>query len=85
MKQSKLKPRAKKKPLLICTESLTREFERPYRIAKQRDRPLNDIQHLKVIKHVDSGLLAEECTVLKRWKSYFEYLMNTENPRESLN
>ena len=61
----------------------TKEGEKDlYRIAKQKDKASKDIQHVRLIKDADGTLLTGEEAVLQRWKSYFESLMNTENPRE---
>ena len=52
-----------------------------FRIAKQRDEASKDIKHVKMIKDENGSVLYEETEVLNRWKSYFETLMNEENPR----
>ena len=53
-----------------------------YRLARQRDRAGKDIQHIRVIKDEDGNVLTSEESVLRRWKEYFEELMNEENERE---
>ena len=54
-----------------------------YRVARQRDRSGKDLQHVRVIKDADGSLLTSEECVLRRWKGYFEELMNVENEREN--
>ena len=53
-----------------------------YRLARQRDRAGKDVQHVRVIKDADGNVLTNEESVLRRWKEYFEELMNRENERE---
>ncbi|KAK4298997.1 hypothetical protein Pmani_028704 [Petrolisthes manimaculis] len=61
----------------------SREGEKDlYRLARQRDRAGRDVQHVKMIKDVDGNILTSEESVLRRWKEYFEELMNIENVRE---
>ncbi|XP_063845352.1 uncharacterized protein LOC135091542 [Scylla paramamosain] len=61
----------------------TKEKEKDlYRLARQRDRDGRDVQHVKMIKDADKNILTREENVLKRWKEYFEDLMNIENERE---
>ncbi|KAK4294257.1 hypothetical protein Pmani_033112 [Petrolisthes manimaculis] len=61
----------------------SREGEKDlYRLARQRDRAGRDVQHVKMIKDVDGNILTSEESVLRRWKEYFEQLMNIENVRE---
>ncbi len=40
------------------------------------------MQHVKMIKDADGNILTREDNILKRWKEYFEDLMNIENERE---
>ena len=62
----------------------TKEGEKElYRVARQRDRSGKDVQHVRVIKDADGSLLTSEDSVLRRWKCYFEDLMNVENEREN--
>lgn len=62
----------------------SREGEKDlYRLARQRDRAGRDVQHVKMIKNADGNVLTSEESVLRRWKEYFEELMNIENGRES--
>ncbi|KAK3545874.1 hypothetical protein QTP70_016449 [Hemibagrus guttatus] len=61
----------------------TREGEKDlYRLARQRDRDGKDVQHVRVIKDRDGRVLTSEESVQRRWKEYFEELMNEENERE---
>ena len=54
-----------------------------YRIAKQRDRATKDVQKIRMVKDAAGTVLINEEGVLKRWRDYFEELMNVENPMES--
>ena len=61
----------------------TKEDEKElYRLAKQRDRAGKDVQHVRVIKDENGNVMVNLETVLKRWKEYFEKLMNEENNRD---
>ncbi|KAK3568551.1 hypothetical protein QTP86_008749 [Hemibagrus guttatus] len=61
----------------------TREGEKDlYRLARQRDRDGKDVQQVIVIKDRDGRVLTSEESVQRRWKEYFEELMNEENERE---
>ena len=51
-------------------------------MAKQRDRAGKDVQHVRVIKDKNGNIMVNSKAVLKRWKEYFEKLMNKENDRE---
>ena len=53
-----------------------------YRLARQRNRAGKDIQHVRVIKDENGNVMVNSEAVLKRWKEYFEKLMNKENNRE---
>ena len=53
-----------------------------YRLARQRDRAGKDVQHMRVIKNVYGNMMVSSEAMLKRWKEYFEKLMNKENDRE---
>ncbi|KAK3570815.1 hypothetical protein QTP86_027625, partial [Hemibagrus guttatus] len=67
----------------LYTRLDTREGEKDlYRLARQRDRDGNDVQQVRVIKDRDGRVLTSEESVLRRWKEYFEELMNEENERE---
>ena len=53
-----------------------------YRLARQRDRAGKDVQHVRVIKDENSNVMVNSEAVLKRWKEYFEKLMNKKNNRD---
>ena len=61
----------------------TKEGEKElYRLARQRDRAGKDVQHVRVINDENGNVMVNSEAVLKRWKEYFEKLMNEENNRE---
>ncbi|KAK3515812.1 hypothetical protein QTP70_034025, partial [Hemibagrus guttatus] len=61
----------------------TREGEKDlYRLARQRDQDGKDVQQVRLIKDRDGRVLTSEESVQRRWKEYFEELMNEENERE---
>ena len=61
----------------------TKEGEKElYRLARQRDREGKDVQHVRIIKDKNGNVMVNSEAVLKRWKEYFEKLMNEENDRE---
>ncbi|KAK3513905.1 hypothetical protein QTP70_032851 [Hemibagrus guttatus] len=67
----------------LYTRLDTREGEKDlYRLARQRDRDGKDVQQVGVIKDRDGRVLTSEESVQRRWKEYFEELMNEENERE---
>ncbi|KAK3565532.1 hypothetical protein QTP86_011931 [Hemibagrus guttatus] len=67
----------------LYTRLDTREEEKDlYRLARQRDRDGKDVQQVRVIKDRDRRVLTSEDSVQRRWKEYFEELMNEENERE---
>ncbi|KAK3512337.1 hypothetical protein QTP70_005806 [Hemibagrus guttatus] len=67
----------------LYTRLDTREGEKDlYRLARQRDRDGKDVQQVRVIKDRDGRVLTSEKSVQRRWKEYFEELMNEENERE---
>ena len=51
-------------------------------MARQRDRAGKDVQHVRVIKDKNDNIMVNSEAVLKRWKEYFEKLMNEENNRD---
>ncbi|KAK3533185.1 hypothetical protein QTP70_013590 [Hemibagrus guttatus] len=66
----------------LYTRLDTREGEKVlYRLARQRDRDGKDVQQVRVIKDRDGRVLTSEESVQRRWKQYFEELMNEENER----
>ena len=61
----------------------TKEGEKElYRLARQRDRAGKDVQHVRVIKDENGIAMVNSEAVLKKWKEYFEKLMNEENNRD---
>ena len=61
----------------------TKEGEKElYRLARQRDRAGKDVQHVRVIKDENGNVMVNSEAVLKRWKKYFDKLMNEENNRK---
>ncbi|KAK3520207.1 hypothetical protein QTP70_019359 [Hemibagrus guttatus] len=67
----------------LYTRLDTREGEKDLnRLARQRDRNGKDVQQVRVIKDRDGRVLTSEESVQRRWKEYFEELMNEENERE---
>ena len=48
----------------------------------QRDRAVKDVQHVRVINDENGNVMVNSEAVLKRWKEYFEKLMNEENNRD---
>ncbi|KAK3516094.1 hypothetical protein QTP70_005430 [Hemibagrus guttatus] len=66
----------------LYTRLDTREGQKDlYRLARQRDRDGKDVQQVRVIKDRDGRVLTNEEIVWRRWKEYFEELMNEENER----
>ncbi|KAK3515237.1 hypothetical protein QTP70_012252 [Hemibagrus guttatus] len=64
----------------LYTRLDTREGEKDlYRLARQRDRDGKDVQQVRVVKDRDGRVLTSEESVQRRWKEYFEELMNEEN------
>ena len=53
-----------------------------YRSVRQRDRAGKNVQHLRVIKNENGNVMVNSKAVLKRWKEYFEKLMNEKNNKE---
>ena len=51
-----------------------------YKIAKARQRSRQDKMAVNIIKDRDGTILMDEKLIQKRWKSYFEELLNVENP-----
>ena len=47
-----------------------------------RKKAGKDVQHVRVIKDENGNVMVNSKAVLKRWKEYFEKLMNEENNRE---
>ena len=61
----------------------TKEGEKElYRLARQRNRAGKDVQHVRIIKDENGYVMISSEAMLKRWKEYFEKLMNEENDGE---
>ena len=60
----------------------TKEGEELYSLARQRDRAEKDVRYVRLLKDDYSNVMASWEEVLKKWKKYFEKLMNEENNRE---
>ena len=61
----------------------TKEGEKElYRLARQRDKAGKDVQHMRVIKDENDNVMVNLEAVLKRWREYFEKLINKENNRD---
>ena len=61
----------------------TKEGEKElYGLARQKDRAGKDVQHVRIIKDENGNVMVNSEAVLKRWKEYFEKLMNEKNNRE---
>ena len=50
-----------------------------YRIAKTRERAKRDIEECSYIKNRNGNILTEGNDIKKRWKEYFDELLNVEN------
>ena len=59
-----------------------KDQEELYRLARQRDRAGKDVQQVRVIKDENGNVMVNSEAVLKKWKEYFEKLMNEENNRD---
>ena len=53
-----------------------------YRLARQREKSGKDVQKFRTIKDADGNVLTSGPDVLRRWREYFEGLLNEENERE---
>ena len=55
-----------------------------YRIAKSRERARRDIEECNYIKNRNGSILIKDEEIKRRWKEYFEELLNVENERGML-
>ena len=53
-----------------------------YRLAGQRDIAGKDLRHVRIIKDENGNVMLNSEVVLKRWKEYFEKLINKENDKD---
>ncbi|KAI5089832.1 arginine-hydroxylase NDUFAF5, mitochondrial precursor [Silurus meridionalis] len=67
---------------LFPSKTVSAHFSSLYRLARQRDRAGKDVLQVGAIKDGDGNVLTSEESVLRRWREYFEQLMNEENERE---
>ena len=64
----------------LCARLETKEGEKElYRVARQRDRAGKDAQLMRGMKDENGNVMVNSEAVLKRWKEYFEKLINEEN------
>ena len=67
----------------MYTELETKEGQNKiFKLAKARNKSTKDVTHIKQIKDRDGTVLRREEDILKRWKEYFERLLNEENERQ---
>ena len=52
-----------------------------HRLARARNKATKDITNVKQIKDTDGRVLSKTEDIQKRWKGYFERLLNEENDR----
>ena len=52
-----------------------------FRLARMRNKSAKDITHIRQIKDKDGNVLRKERDIIRRWKEYFEALLNEENER----
>ena len=68
-------------------DELYRELETPegekklFKLAKKRDKASKDLTQIKQMKNEQGEVLTEKDKITNRWKTYFEKLLNEENPR----
>ena len=71
----------------LAMNELYEELETPegerkiFRIAKARDKASKDFSHIKQIKNEHGVILSDLDMIIRRWKGYFDKLLNEENPR----
>ena len=53
-----------------------------YRFSRHRNRAGKDVQHVRIIKDKNGNVMVNSELVLKRWKEYFEKLMDKKNNRD---
>ena len=53
-------------------------------MARQRERAGKDVQNVRLMKDEYNNVLVNSEAASKRWKEYFEKLMNEENDRKPM-
>ncbi len=56
--------------------------QKMFRIAKQMRKERKDVVGAKYVKDDDGSILVDEAEIMQRWRRYFSYLLNEENPFE---
>ena len=66
----------------LYTRLETKEGEKDlYSLNRQRDRADKYVQHVRVMKDENGNVIVNLEAVLKRWKEYFQKMINEENDR----
>lgn len=66
----------------VYNELGTKEgLKKMIKLSKARNKSTKDITHIKQIKDQEGVVLRKEEDIVKRWKEYFEQLLNEENNR----
>lgn len=66
----------------LYSELETPEGEKKlFKLAKKRDKASKDLTQIKQMKNEQGEVLTENEMITERWKTYFEKLLNEENPR----
>ena len=61
----------------------TKEGEKKlYRLARHGDRAGKDVKSVRILNDENVNVMVNSEAVLRRWKEYFQKLMNYENDRE---
>ena len=77
------KKRRAKKAVAMAKECAYDNLYARLETKKAGDRAGKDVQHVRIIKDENGNVMVNSEAVLKRWKEYFEKLMNEKNNRES--
>ncbi|EYC07842.1 hypothetical protein Y032_0068g161 [Ancylostoma ceylanicum] len=56
-----------------------------FRLAKAHRRASLDVTEVRAVKNGDGEVLRDAMAVKKRWRAYFEHLLNEEFPRKERN
>ena len=66
----------------LYTRLETKEGEKDlHSLNRQRDRADKYVQHVRVMKDENGNVIVNLEAVLKRWKEYFQKMINEENDR----